>query len=50
MDNLLTVLEPNSPLINSVNDIGYPCLFYLLDTPECVKILLDWGADITLVD
>jgi ankyrin repeat protein len=50
MGNLLTALEPNSPLINSVNDIGYPCLFYLLDTPECVKILLDWGADITLVD
>jgi len=50
LQNLLSHLEPKSPLLNSVGHNGQPCLFYCLDMPKCVEVLLQWGADITIVD
>jgi ankyrin repeat protein len=50
LQNLLNHLEPKSQLLNSINHNGQPCLFYCLDTPKCVEVLLQWGADVTVVD
>lgn len=36
--------------INSIDTIGRTPIFYYLDTPNCVKLLLDHGADIGIVD
>jgi ankyrin repeat protein len=48
--SLLAVLARGSPLINAVDNLGCPPLFYFLDTPDCVKLLLDWAVDLTVND
>ena len=50
LKTLLSQVRPGSPLINAVNAAGHPCLFHLLGSPPCVKMLLEWDADTTIVD
>lgn len=48
--SLLAVLPRGCPQINAVDNLGCPPLFYFLDTPDCIKLLLDWAADLTVTD
>jgi ankyrin repeat protein len=50
LNNLLAAHSRGCPEINAVNDGGLPPLFYFLDTPECVKKMLEWGADTKATD
>lgn len=46
----LTARMADCPEINSIDSNGRTPIFNYLDTPNCVKLLLDRGADISVVD
>jgi len=50
LKTLLLRVEDGEPLINATNTAGEPPLFYLLGSSLCVQMLLDKGADATIVD
>jgi ankyrin repeat protein len=49
-DCIRTFLELEEPGLNDRDETGKSAIFYLLDTPDCVDVLLKKGADTSILD
>jgi ankyrin repeat protein len=47
---LKALLQTEDPPVNLRDDEGKSPIFYLLDSPECIQLLLNSGADIGVLD